>query len=205
MSPWTLQEFSLIPGGAIFLCLVFPQLASGTPPALQSLHQGQTLRPCWDGAAFLLFIFTFLGFSLSFPWVWATQMHFRGAAGMWCRQHCPVLWLCVFQPFWTLRMAAGSPEWGRQVDLAQWIWPPCWRLPFSREGCLAGWGTQKDPGAVCSSQPLSPGISHLSPPLSPARLAPGSVGCSQCPTNLHHPRCLSPTAWTRCTKLSRRA
>lgn len=110
MSPWTLQEFSLIPGGAIFLCLVFPQLASGTPPALQSLHQGQTLRPCWDGAAFLLFIFTFLGFSLSFPWVWATQMHFRGAAGMWCRQHCPVLWLCVFQPFWTLRMAAGSPD-----------------------------------------------------------------------------------------------
>lgn len=83
-----------------------PPAGTRDPPPPQSLHQGQTLRLCWDGVAFLLFIFTFLGFSLSFPWLWATQMHFQGAAGMSCRQHCSVSWLCVFQPCWTLRMAA---------------------------------------------------------------------------------------------------
>lgn len=35
------------------------------------------------------------------------------------------------------------------VDLAQWTWPSCRPSPFSRDGCLAGWSTQKDPGAVC--------------------------------------------------------
>lgn len=64
MSSRTLQEFSFISGGAIFLCLVSPQLAPGT----------------W------------------------------------------------------------------------WTWPcdtSCQTSPFSRDRCLAGWSTQKDPGAVC--------------------------------------------------------
>ena len=72
-------------------------------------------------------------------------------------------------------------------------------------------GAREDPGAVGSPWPrplhslLSAGTSRPSRPPSPARLAPGSVGCSQCPTNPPHPRCLSPTAWMRCTKRSRRA
>lgn len=84
-----------------------PPAGTGDPPPPQRLHHSQTLGPHWDNVASLLFsISTFAGFSLSFPWLWGSQMHCQGAAGMWCKQRCPVSWLCVFQPCWTLRMAA---------------------------------------------------------------------------------------------------
>lgn len=45
MSPCTLQEFSLTPSGAIFLCLVSPQLAPGIPHLSRGYTKAKLLDP----------------------------------------------------------------------------------------------------------------------------------------------------------------
>lgn len=78
MSPQALQEHSLAAAGASSVCLCSPRLAPGTPRPPQRLPQH--LGPCWDGVTSLLFTTSFVGLSLSFPWLWGSQMH-RGGCG----------------------------------------------------------------------------------------------------------------------------
>lgn len=145
MSPEALQEFSLTPAGAISVCLGSPQLASGT----LHLRRGYTtaklldptgtmLPPCFSPSPHLR-VSPCLSHGFGAAKCTARGLQACGASST-AQSHGSV----SSSPAGHSEWLPGSPGRGRQVlvDLAS--------IPeialVSRQ---AGWGIQKDPGAVC--------------------------------------------------------